>query len=106
LRICATGATEVGLVAVGLTGNSSLEVSVGEIGEVTGVEEAMVPPTPVRDKTGLILSGAFLVIAHDVGGMLTTGVTRAGLCGEPMAMTNGMLEFDAALNLRSGGDAS
>lgn len=79
LRICATGATEIGLVAVGLTGNSSLEVSVGEIGEVTGVEEAMVPPTPVRDVTGLILSGAFLVIAHDVGGMLTTGVTRAGL---------------------------
>ena len=105
MRVGAAGATAVGLVVIGLRGGSRHEISVGEMGDVTGVEDAMVPPTPVRDVV-LILSGAFLVIEHDVGGMLAAGEMRAGLCGEPIAMTNGMLELDPVLNLRSGGDES
>jgi hypothetical protein len=101
LRVCAA---DVGFVEVGLKGDSSLEVSVGEIGEVTGVEDAIVPPTPMRDVTATILRGALRVMEQDVGGMLVAGVTNAGLCGDPMAITNGMLEADAALILRSGGD--
>jgi predicted polyphosphate/ATP-dependent NAD kinase len=92
------------LVETGLNGDSSLDVSVGEIGDVTGVEDAIVPPTPMRDVTGTILSGAFRVMEQDVGGMIAAGVTNAGLCGDPIAITKGMLEVDAALILRSGGD--
>jgi hypothetical protein len=84
----------MGLVAMGRKG-ASREVSVGEM----GVEEAIVPPTPMRDVT----SGGRRA---DVGDMLDIGLTRAGLWGEPMDMTKGMLELDAALNLRSGGDGS
>jgi hypothetical protein len=67
----------MGLVPGTFAGGSSREVFVGEIGDVTGVQEAMVPPTPTREV--LILSGAFLVIEHDEGGMLATGAMMAGL---------------------------
>lgn len=67
--------------------------SLGETGDVTGVVDAIVPPTPMREVTGMILSGWFRVMEH--------GVTKAGLCGDPMAITKGILELDAALPLRS-----
>jgi hypothetical protein len=74
-------------------------------GKPTGVDDAMVPPTPAREvASGLILRGAYLVIEHGVGSMLVAGVMRAGLCGEPMAMTNGTLELEAALSFRSEGE--
>jgi hypothetical protein len=82
------------------------EIFVDTTGDVTGVVDAMVPPTPARDVPVLILRGAFLVIEHDVGGMLAAAGTRAGLWGEPIAMTKGMLELDAALSFRSDGDES
>ena len=106
MRVGVEGATGIGLVVVRIEGESNSRRSFGEMGEVTGVEDAMVPPTPVREVVGLIFSGAFLVMEHDVGGMLPTGETRAGLCGEPIAITNGILELDAPLKLRSGGDDS
>ena len=106
LRVGVEGATGIGLVVVRFEGESNSGRSFGEMGEVTGVEDAMVPPTPVREVVGLIFSGAFLVMEQDVGGMLAAGETRAGLCGEPIAITNGILELDAPLNLRSGGDES
>jgi hypothetical protein len=89
-------------VDAGLSGGSSINMSVGETGDVTGVDDAMVPPTPMRDVTGVILSGAFRVIEHDVGGIVATGVTSAGLCGDPMPIIKGMLELDAPLNFGSG----
>lgn len=101
LRVCGCS---TGLVDAGLSGGSSIDVSVGETGEVTGVDDAMVPPTPMREVTGMIFNGAFRVMGHDVGGIVATGVTSAGLCGEPMAITKGMLELDAALTFRSGDD--
>jgi hypothetical protein len=78
------------------------EVSVGDI----GVEEAIVPPTPTRDVTVLILSDVLRVMGAGVGDVLAMGRMRAGLCGEPMDMTKGMLELDAALSLRDGVDGS
>jgi hypothetical protein len=99
LRVCDKS---TGLVDAGLSGGSSINMFVGETGDVTGVDDAIVPPTPMRDVTGVILSGAFRVIEHDVGGMVATGVTSVGLCGDPMPITKGMLELDAALNFRSG----
>jgi hypothetical protein len=99
LRACGTS---TGLVDAGLSGGSSIGMSVGETGDVTGVDDAIVPPTPMRDVTVVTFSGAFRVIEHDVGGIVTIGVTSAGLCGDPMPITKGTLELDAALNFRSG----
>lgn len=95
--------TDTGLGVDVFGGGSGLDASVGEIGEVTGVDEAMVPPTPVREMDALIVSGALRVIEQGVGGRLVVGVNKAGLCGEPMAITKGMFDPEAALNLRSGG---
>lgn len=105
LRACDENAedTDTGLLVDDFGGGSGLEASDGETGEVTGVEEAMVPPTPVLEIDELILSGALRVIEQGVDGMLVVGVSRAGLCGEPMAITKGIFEPDAALILRSGG---
>lgn len=64
---------------MGFAGGSSHGISVGEMGDVTGVEDAMVPPTPVRSVVGTILSGAFLVIEQKVGAMVAAGATSAGL---------------------------
>ena len=100
------GATGVDLVVMGLGGGSSHGAYVDDTGEVTGVEDAMVPPTPVRDVAGVILSGAYLVMEHDVGGMMAAGEITAGLCGELIAITKLTLELDAALSLRSGGEES
>jgi hypothetical protein len=61
-----------------------------------GVDDAIVPPTPTRD----VMSGGRRVGGGDAG------LETAGLWGEPMDLTKGMLEVDAALSLRSGGDAS
>lgn len=102
LRAGIEDAMGVDLVVAGLEGGSGHAILVGEIGEVMSVEDAMVPPTPVRGVAELIFIGAFLVIEHDVGAVMAVGAIRAGLCGEPIAMTKGMLELDAALNLRSG----
>lgn len=78
-------------------------IAVGSVGDETGVDEAIVPPTPVRDVAG-ILSGALRVMEHAVGTIaIGGGVIRAGLCGEPMPITKGVLEVEAALSLRSGG---
>jgi hypothetical protein len=75
-------ATSIGLVVVGLGGDSNAQASVGEVGDLTITEDAMVPPTPACDVSGMTLSGAFLVMEHEVGGMLVVGVTKAGLCDE------------------------
>ena len=103
LRVCTAGVDDTGLVGCGFGGGSGLETSVGEVGDVMGVEDAIVPPTPDLDTDELILRGAFRVIEHGVGGMPVVGVMRAGLCGEPIAMTNGILDAEATLSLRSGG---
>ena len=71
------------------------------MGDETDVDDAIVPPTPTREVAGLIFRGAFLVMEHGVGCMVIAGATKAGLCGEPMPMTKGILEFNAALSLRS-----
>jgi hypothetical protein len=75
-------ATSIGLVVVGLGGGSNPQASVGEGVDLTITEDAMVPPTPACDVAGMALSGAFLVMEHEVGGMLVIGVTKAGLCEE------------------------
>jgi len=98
LRVCGT---TTGFVDTGPKGGCSMEVLVGEMGDETGVDDAIVPPTPTREVTALILRGAFLVIEHGVGCIRTAGAMRTGLCGEPMPMTKGILEPDAALSLRS-----
>lgn len=98
LRVCGTA---TGFVDTGLKGGSSMDISVGEMGDETGVDDAIVPPTPTREVTGLIFRGAFLVMEHGVGCMVMAGATRAGLCGEPMPMTKEILELDAVLSLRS-----
>jgi hypothetical protein len=98
-----TGPNWVGLVDIGRGGGSSPVASVRETGEDRGVEEAIVPPTPVREMGGVIFSGALRVIEQLVGITAADGVIRAGLYGEPIAMTKGTLESDAVLNLRSGG---
>lgn len=94
--------TSCGFVDADLSGKSSPITLVGDTGEVTGVVDAIVPPSPMRDVTGMILRGWFRVMEHAAGGMLVTGVTKAGLYGEPMAITKGLLDVDAALPLRSG----
>ena len=56
------------------------EASVGVIGEVTGVEEAIVPPIPVREIGGETLSCApFPTMELVVGVATAVGVIRAGL---------------------------
>lgn len=45
----------VGFAAVIFDSGSGRELSVGEVGDVTGVNEAIVPPTPIRDVGGTIL---------------------------------------------------
>lgn len=104
LRVGGVTVDVKGMVDAGFGDGGNLEVSVGEMGEVTGVVDAMVPPTPVLKADGMIFNGAFRVMEHAVGGKLVVGEMRAGLCGEPIAMTKGILELDATLNLRSGGD--
>lgn len=80
-----------------------MEASVGEMGDVRGVEEAIVPPKPVRDVGEETLSGAHLpVMEHVVGVITAVGAMSAGLCGEPIAMTKGMLLPDPVLNFRCG----
>lgn len=80
-----------------------LAALVGVLGEVTGVVEAIVPPKPVL-KLGET-TFRFVVIGPvvtDIGG---GGAMRAGLWGEPIAITKGTLEFDEVLGLREGGEA-
>ena len=56
-----------------------LEASTGEIGVATGMEEAIVPPTP-RDMGDDTLRGAtFAVIEQVVGAITVVGVMSAGL---------------------------
>jgi hypothetical protein len=98
-----TGVNCVGLVDIGLKGSSNPAASGCEMGELTVAEDAMVQLTPLRELGGVTLSGAFRVIEQTVGSTAADGVIRAGLCGEPMAMTKGMLEVDAVFSLRSGG---
>lgn len=71
----------------------------GSTGEVTDVVEAIVP----RAVGGTILSGAYRVMEHAVGAVMAVGGMSVGLWDEGMPMTQGMLELDAALSLRSGG---
>jgi hypothetical protein len=80
-----------------------LDALVGEVGEVTGVVEAIVPPTPVL-RVGET-TFRFAVIEHAVDCTGGCGAIRAGLWGEPMAMTKGMFEFEAVLGRREGGEA-
>lgn len=91
----------VGMLDVGFEGGVGLKPPVGDTGEVTGVDDAIVPPIPALEVGGMILSGAFRVIEQALGETLVVGVMRAGLWGEPMAITNGMLELEVALSLRS-----
>jgi hypothetical protein len=82
------------------------EASVGDMGYVTGVVEAIVPPTPVLDVGLVTLTATFLVIEQLVGGTLAVGAIRAGLCGEPMAITKGTFALDEVLGLRGGEEGS
>lgn len=70
----------------------------GEVGDVIGVVDAIVLPMPVRKLGETILR--LPVIEQELRGTIAVDVVRAGLWGEPMAMTNGILEFDAVLGLR------
>lgn len=104
LRVSGASASRMGFVVLGLGGGSTSDASHGESGRQMGVDDAMVPPTPAREvATGVILRGAYLVIEHGVGSIVVAGVIKAGLCGEPMAMTKGILELEAALSFRSEG---
>jgi hypothetical protein len=79
-------------------------VSVGETGDVRGVEEAIVPPTPIRDVDEAILSGCVYFPVMEPGvGVIEPRATRARLCGEGMPMTNGvLLTVDPVLIFRCG----
>ena len=82
LRVGGEGAA-LGSLRWGLEDGKSLlkyagvEAWVGDTGEVTGVVEAMVPPTPVL-KVGKT-TFRFPVIEHVVGGIEVFGEMRAGL---------------------------
>lgn len=65
-----------------------------------GVVDAIVLPIPVRKLGEMTLR--LPVIEQELRGPVTVEVVRAGLWGEPMAITNGMLELDAVLGLRDG----
>lgn len=82
-------------------------VSVGETGDVRGVVEAIVPPTPVRNVDKGILSGCALFPVMEPGlGVIEAGVTRARLCGEGIPMTNGvLLTVDPVLIFRGVGES-
>ena len=94
--------------------NTGLLVSVGDTGEDNGVELAMVPPTPVLlvgdcnfGKVAVVAAAPAVdaletlpVIEQAEGGTVVVGVMRAGLCGEPMAITKGMLLPEPTLSLR------
>jgi hypothetical protein len=54
------------------------EVLVASV-DLTGVVDAIVPPTPVRNVGLVTLTAVFLVIEQLVGGTLAVGATRAGL---------------------------
>jgi hypothetical protein len=47
-------------------------------GEVMGVDDAIVPPIPVRDAGGIMLSGALRMIEQLVGSVAASGGIRAG----------------------------
>jgi hypothetical protein len=98
----ATAANCVDLVEIGLKGSSNPTASEFEIGERIGVGDAIILPNPIREVGGVFLSGAFRVIEQAVGNTAGDDVIRAGLDGEPIAMTKGVLEADVALKLRSG----
>lgn len=89
LRLCPVGA---GGAAVGIS--SALLVLVGD---ARGVEEAIVPLSPVLEVANEFFCGR-------VTGLFFAATAMAGLCGEPMAMTKGMAVLDEALSLRSGRD--
>lgn len=80
----------------------------GETGDGKGIDEAIVPPTPVLDVGAVILSGAhFPVMEQVVGVIVVVGVTTVGLFtlgsyGDPIAMTKGMLLPDPVLSFRGG----
>ena len=74
------------------------------VGLVTGVVEAMVPPTPVLDVGLITFVAMFLVMEQLAGCTLAVGAIRAGLCGEPIAMTKGTLVLDELLSFRCGKD--
>ena len=65
-----------------------------------GVVDAIVLPIPVRKLGEMTLR--LPVIEQELRGTVTVEAVRAGLWGEPMAITNGMLELDAVLGLRDG----
>ena len=77
------------------------DVLMGEVG--VGVLEAMVPPTPVLKIGETTLR--FAVLGDVLGGTDGGGDMRAGLWGDPIAMTNGMFELDALLGRLDGGEA-
>lgn len=83
---------------------SCLGTLLGEIGEVTGVVEAIVPPTPSL-KFGTT-AFRFAVIEHAVACTRESDRFNAGLWGEPMAITNGMFELDAVLGRREGSEVT
>ena len=75
-----------------------------DTGEVTGVVDAMVLPIPAVRRVGESTL-RFLVMEHGEGDNVAVGTMSAGLCGEPIAMTKGMLVLDAVLGLREGAAA-
>ena len=70
------------------------------MGDVTGVVDAIVLPMPVRSVGEITLR--LPVMEHGVGDTVAVDEIRTGLCGDPMAMTKGISEPDAALGLRDG----
>lgn len=75
----------------------------GKVGDVMGVLDAIVPPTPVL-KAGETTT-RLAVIGYVVGVTEGGGDTRAGLWGDPIAMTKGIVELEAVLGRREGGEA-
>lgn len=74
------------------------------MGDVTGVVDAIVLPMPVRRVGEITLR--LPVVEHGLGDTVVGDDMRAGLCGDPMAMTKGILELDAVLGLRDGNAAA
>lgn len=94
-------------IASALPKDGNFIVPAGETGDARGVEEAIVPPTPVRDVDEAILSGCGYVLVMEPGvGVIEARATRERLCGEGMPMTNGvLLTVDPVLIFRCSDDS-
>jgi hypothetical protein len=82
---------------------AGFDVSVGDVGEWIGVEDAIVPPTPALDTAGVTDGAGLPVMEYRVGAIELVGATIGRLCGDGIPMTKGvLLAVDPVLIFRCG----